>query len=345
MPDIDENVFTAFREELRKVADVPWQLLGRTVGSGFGAGALGGAAIGGGLGALHGWRDARAEGDDVVSSALHALGGGAKGGLKGGALGALGGGALGAAGAIARPELAARAAEVLEGAPGALGAASRFGQRQVHSLTGWEPEGGIGAIRGGAWDQRHNADLAKKGLEAARAGGNDVAIGRAAARAGSAQKARGAAEEVERRGMTSLPGSLRAMRADPLGAISAGAKHQWHGSSKLEKAVLLGLPAMQLTQAAASNDPNKGERIGENLGGIAGGLAFGGAPLAGQIAGGLGAGAIGKLVGHGYDRMRRPEGVVNRKPELEPVSNEQHIPVERNMSNAAMGQPPEGFGG
>lgn len=344
MPEIDERVLLAFRAELDKVADVPWQLLGRAGGVGMGVG----AGVGGTLGAAHGayrsWRDARAEGEGVGTASLHALGGGAREGLMGAGAAALGGAVLGGGLAMGRPDFAARGAGVIEGAPGAIGAFGRFGQRQVHSLTGWKPEGGISAIRGGAWDQRNHAAAMQEALEGARKGGDEVAIGHAVGRAQHAERARGAAQDVEDRGMTSLPGSFRAMKKDPLGAVRAGAMNQWRGSSKAEKALLVGLPAAQLGMAVAGHDEDKGERIGENVGGLLGGAAFGGAPLMGQLAGGIGAGLAGKAIGHGIDKMRTRSGVVNRKAELEPVDNSMNIPVERSMSASAMGQAPEGEG-
>lgn len=344
MPEINEHALASFRAELRKVAAVPWQLLGRTTGAGLGAGAGIGGAFGALHGGAHGWRDARAEGEGVGGAALHALGGAAREGLTGAAIGGVGGALAGAGGALARPELAARAAEAIEQGPGAIGSFGRFGQRQVHALTGWKPEGGLEAIRGGAWDQRRNAGLAQEALHGARAGGDEVAIGRAAEHAQRAYRARDAAQAVEDRGMTSLPGSLRAMGKDPVGALRAGAMQQWHGSSKAEKALLVGLPAAQLASASMGGEKDKGERVGESVGGLLGGAAFGGAPLAGQLVGGIGAGMVGKLIGRGVDTMRSREGIVHRKPELEPVDNSMNIPVERSMSPSAMGQPPEGAG-
>jgi hypothetical protein len=344
MSRINERVLTSFREELRKVAAIPWQELGRSTGAGMGAGAGILGALGAAHGAYRGWRDARAEGAGEEGAALRALGGGAKEGLTGAAIGGLGGALAGGAGAIARPELAARVADALERGPGAIGAFTRFGQRQVHSLTGWKPEGGLEAIRGGAWDQRENAVGALGALRGARAGGDEIAIGRAAERAQKAERARGAAQRVEDLGMTSLPGALGAMKKDPIGALRTGAAHQWHGMGRAEKALFLGVPAAQLGMAAAGNDEHKGEHVGEGIGNLAGMAAFGGAPLFGQLAGGVGAGMAGKAIGRGFDRMRSREGIVHRKPELEPVDNSMNIPVERSMSPAAMGQPPEGVG-
>lgn len=351
MPELDERVLLSFREELNKLAAVPWQALGRSVGNGMGAGAGALGALGAARGALKGWHEDRAQGGGAGEAALHALGGAAKGGLGGAAIGALGGAALSGAGALASPELAARAAGALEGGPGAIGALSRFGQRQVHGLTGWTPEGGLDAIRGGAWGQRHNVDTARAATQEAFGKvrlGDEASINHAAGKVKAlkgAERARDAAVDVESRGMTSIPGSLSAIRKDPAGALAAGAKQQWHGSTAAEKALLVGLPAAQLGMAAAGHDQNKGERIGENIGGLVGGLAFGGAPLAGQLAGGIGAGLAGKMIGRGVDHLRPQHGIVNRKPELEPVNTESHVPVERNMSSAAQGLAPEDVGG
>jgi len=322
----------------------PWQLIGRSVGAGLGAG----AGIGGALGALHGavsgYRDAREQGHGVGGAALGALGGGVREGAMGAALGGGAGMLAGGGAALARPELAARAAGAIEGAPGALGSFGRFGQRQVHGLTGWTPEEGLSSIRGGAFGARSTAEAAHKNMyDVIGQNPNDQkAVGTAIKSYAHAGRAARAAQELEDRGMTSLPGTVKAIARDPRGALAAGFKDQWHGAHPAMRAAMIGLPALDIAKTIAEpEDPEhgKGSRIGGSLAGLAAGAALGGAPLAAQAVGTLAAVPVGSLLGKGVDKLRG--GLVHRKPELEPPDNQQHVPTERELSPAAAGVLPE----
>ena len=128
MPNLDETTLSAFRDELRKLSAVHPAL-----GAGLTMGALGGLGAGG-----YGYMKARSEGKSVSDS----LGQAAKRGLQGAAIGGAAGAGLGAL------------------TPGSVGGAvSRFGQRQLHSVTGWTPSGmsreeGLQSMRAGAYDAR-----------------------------------------------------------------------------------------------------------------------------------------------------------------------------------------------
>jgi hypothetical protein len=343
MPTFDERTLEMFHVELRKIA-APWQLIGRSVGSLGGAGAGIGATLGALHGAVGGYRDAREHGRGVGGSALSAIGGGVREGAIGGALGAGAGALAGGGAALAAPELAARGARAVEGAGGPIAAFGRFGQRQVHGLTGWTPEEGLSSIRGGAFGARATADAAQKNMSDVLSNSpNDrKAVGAAIKSNAHAGRAAGAAQELEDRGMTSLPGTLKAVARDPRGALAAGFKDQWHGAHPAMRAAMIGLPAIDIANTIMGpEDPHKGkaERIGGNMAGLAAGALLGGAPLAAQAAGALAAAPVGGLIGKGVDKLRG--GLVHRKPELEPVDNQQHVSTERELSPAAAGVLPE----
>ena len=111
------------------------------LGSGAGMGSLVGAGAGGLIGGVHRYSQNRREGAGVGEAALGSLGGAARGALRGAAVGAVGGGALGAA----RPGALKPFEEMKR-----LGTMSRFGQRQVHSLTGVGDKAYVRSIGGGA---------------------------------------------------------------------------------------------------------------------------------------------------------------------------------------------------
>jgi len=328
----------SFCEELSKEAAPVGQIarqalqrglggLGAGTGVGLGAGALGGAA----LGAYKGYRESREGGGSKLQAGISGLargiGGVGKGALVGAAAGGAGLGALRAAGRLP-------GADKLIQKGGPVGALSRFGQRQVHSLTGWKPEGGIRALKGGAYD-------AKKALEGVT---DPKKLQRAKRRAELAEK-------TEALGMTSLPGYAKALagkatldgrRVGGLEALKTGLGEQWHGGGAMGKAMMIGFPAMETAKAIKGpeyeGDMSRGERIGRAIGG---GLGFGLAPIPvlgqGLLAAGTGAagGRIGRLVGGG----RKPP-----PPETEPSGGEV-APRETIMSDRATGQYPEGLVG
>lgn len=300
------------------------------VGAGIGAGAglgLGAGALAGGAGGARGaYQTAREEGAGVLSSAgrgaLGALGGAVRGAAKGAVLGAGIGGLAGAA----APTRTLSATKSLSKADNALGSLTNFGQRQLHSLSGWKPGGSarsVERIGAGAADARRE-------LGAVLAKGDPAAVAQA-------RKALGSAEKAQEMGMTSLPGLARSVRDNGLlPTVGAGLKSQWDASSGKGRALMLGLPAASLAGAVASRDkaggPGKGERIGRIVGGTLGGAV---APL--SLAGGVVLGSAleraGGAVGKGVDRLRgrRPEvpQEPSRPPASEPGDSGTAAPVER----------------
>jgi hypothetical protein len=320
-----EATIHAFRDELRKeagFADVVAKAAPRlkSMGAAGGIGALGGGVVGGGMGALKGYRESRDQGEGVGRSAL----GGLLGGLGGAARGATMGGLAGAAvGGITKAD-PSRLSEL----PGVLGSAARSGQRQVHAFTGMLSPAELEGVRGGAFDARqHLRSVMGTPAEA------------------KAQKALAATEASQNMGLTSIPGMLGAAKEHGVGkVVSTAAKEQYHAMHPAVGAAMVGLPALgaagTLARPERPDGPGKGEELGHNLGGMAGGVMGGLMPVAGaeamsRLGGGAGAG-----VGRVIDRIRGRRPVVDdlgTKPTLEPTES-QNTPSERVMSPSAAGQ-------
>lgn len=308
-----------FHDELEKIAGLSEYvaknqgMLG-SAGALLGHGAAAGAVLGGLHGAYKGYREARDQGEGAGASALHGLGG-ALGGVSSGAIGgALIGGGAGAALHTLRPQAAESLRKALSSTDSRLGALGRFGQRQMHGLTGWQPPEGYSseAIRGGSWKTKQvaNAAAGTAGFEKALA---DHEL----------QK------KVESRGLTHLPGIVEALKGPNRGeTLKLLAKHTWTNADPLMKAQLalapVGVGAALMT---GDEDKNKGQRIGATVGNVAGGvvgsaLPFGAGQLVMHAGSRIGTGA-GKLV----DKLR------GRSPtdEANSATNEgQHIPSEHH---------------
>ena len=225
---LNEIVLQGMHKELQKLGAIPWNAIGAGVGSVGGAGALGGAALGAGIGAVKNYRQAKQQGATTGQAAAAGLMGAGGGALRGGALGGLAGAAGGATLGAFSPQTAQAVRSRLTNAAGPVGAFSRYGQRQVHSLTGWTPEGK--SLREGMNEIRHGAYGAEKALNAARGelanprrSFMDVLRGRTAQqgaqlRLDNATKGYEAAVRAENRGLTSIPGYAKALKQD----VSAG---------------------------------------------------------------------------------------------------------------------------
>lgn len=339
-----------------------------TAGAGLGLGAVGGAGIGAVGGAVSGYRKAREEGQGMAgalaSGAMGAGSGAFKGGLVGGALGAAGGAAAG----HLNPQLGSALAKQ----ENAVGKVSRFGQRQLHGLTGWTPEGGLRSIHGGAHQQVQALEGARESLQnlrttapealqkarqdlsAARAAQNQHGLFTEGARAAqpAVQRAeqelakhetawqrsiQGAerqvandqrmlqlSEDMERRGLTSLPGMAKALWRDPTGTLGSALKYQWGAGNGagtwLNRGLAFGMPAATVAGAAMGPevDQEGRGRFERAARGVMGGLAFplmGALPAAGNFA--LGSyvqqplEAVGGLMGKGVDvgahLLQRPQ--------------------------------------
>jgi hypothetical protein len=165
-------------------------------------------------------------------------------------------------------------------APGGLGAAAgalgRFGQRQLHSLTGWTPKGGLEPLR--------------------------------MASHGSTGPARDALVKAEQMGLTSIPGVAKAVgKHGLLPVLRAGGAAQWHGTSPGMKALMVGLPAAGMAHAAIAQPPpgqSREESIGHEVGNLVGGIAGAPMPIIGSAVLGEGLGQAGKVIGRGVHKAR-----------------------------------------
>jgi hypothetical protein len=318
MSRLNENELLAFRDELKKTAAPNLHRLLGGVGAGAGVGALTGSLGGAALGAVRGAKAGREEGTGAIVGGLSGALGGA---VRGAGIGAAVGGAGGA--------LAPRMGN-LSSASGAVGASARFGKRQLHALTGWTPEGGLEAIRGGAYDSRQALRTAKT------------------PHIQQAQKALSSAASAQRMGLTSLPGYAKAIKEKGLKEVAkTDAAAQWHSGGIDTKALGIGLPALALASEVGKKEspegPGKGELLGRSAAGTVGGLLGSAMPIAGQIALGGAMGAAGGIVGRGVDRLRKrrpPTSGQSIPPEQQSGS---HVPTERVTSSAAAGQIPEGL--
>jgi hypothetical protein len=334
---------------------------GALSGAGGGAGAGGVIGAGGGLalGGTKGYQEAREQGANRGQALLAGLGKGigtaAKGAVIGAGAGALGGAALGA------PAGGKLMSSLAQG-EGVLAKSTRFGQRQVHGLTGATPKGfmdraGVEQMRGGSWAAKKRVAAAKAGDEAAQAATSATPgfIGRlrgqTSAQAGVAQSAKAtkelkaakkgldASEKATAMGLTSLPGYAKAVAKNPVKAISAGVGEQWHGSGPVGKALMFGFPGVtigkELVTKSEPGGPGRVERAVKNVGDLA--YTMGPVPIAGQIAAAGGLGAIGKRVSKRIGKVRKQrEGHMPATPQLDPAGGEA-VPAETIASERMSG--------
>lgn len=318
---LTEPVMHGFVDQLSKEA-FSGSAMQAGLGSGMGLGLGAGLALGGAHGAVKGYREAREQGQGVGSSALHAVSRGLGGATRGAAIGTLAGGAAGAVAGGLRPQITKSVTKGLASKDNMAGSFSRFGQRQVHSVTGWTPGGtakSIESIGAGAAGPR-------KVLENVRTSWDPKELVRA-------QSTLKATEKAQEMGLTSLPGIAKSIgREGLLPTAKAGLHAGWAGASPRMKALMVGLPAMQAVQtlrAPGGEDGRgmgKGERIGRLAGGTLGTMA---APL--SLAGGLALSSAlehgGGALGRGVDRLRRGKqpkqlepSQVQREPSRPPAS-------------------------
>lgn len=249
------------------------------------------------------------------------------------------------------------AARVVGGAAKSVGGVlGRFGQRQVHALTGWTPKAGIQSIRGGAYEAGQRLGAAKAAIapgkvvpttpgimdkvlrrtpEAVHTRG--VAAGHKELAA--AQKAHSSARKAEEMGLTSLPGYAKSLKTHGVGkTVGAGFKEQWDSMGPAGRALMLGFPAV-----GAANELSRESKPGEagrlsRAGARAGELAYmmGPVPIAGQIAAQTALSGAGKRVGALFDKKPTKPKNTSAPPSLEPAGGEAE-PGERIVSDRAMG--------
>jgi len=335
MPRFNAQTLLAFQDELEKDAAGVLDLArraggylarqGTTAGSGAALGGIAGAgmgAIGGGVGAYRQAREEGAGGGDAARAALSGtLGGVGKGLAAGAALG----GAAGLAGGGAARGLVRR----MSGGQGALSSVSRFGERQMHGLTGALPAGmgraeGLKAMGMGSSQGLESLRAAEEGAKKFKglkpADIADKATRKAAKKAlgkeETAGKVYGHQKALEEMGATSVPGYLKAMATGNAGQVL---KHSlgesWHGAGGglggwAQRGATFGLPAYMAGRAAMGPDDEtmgRGQRAGQALGMAAMGLT-GGVPIIGSMAlSGL-MGKVPEVAGKGVDALRNRAG-------------------------------------
>lgn len=358
MSELNERVLESFRSELRKIA-APGRLhaLLGSAGALGGIGAAGGALLGAGVQGTRGYLKAREQGGSVRQSlgagVSGAAGGAAKGALIGGATGLAGGAALGAV----KPDLANKVRAAVDDIPGA-----HFGQRQVHSLTGWTPEKGLGSIGHGAGPKIEAMRAAQRDAQKTLLTGKgertigDRIMGRTAEqgalkRLHGAMDAAEAAQKAEDMGLTSLPGYAKSLATRPVETIRAAVNDQWKGMSPGMKALTVGAPALELAGALKSKNEvdeqgqTKGERVGRSLANTAGGMLLSPLTMTTQMAVGGGLTALGRRAGRLIGGA--PRGALAPKPPGAPDLTQdsgQATPVEREISDRASGAAPEAIG-
>ncbi len=309
------------------------------LGVGLGVGGSLGATLGAGAGAVQGAEGGETTADKVRGALVGALGGASRGAIIGAGVGGLG--MAGAGMTQGGSKLLGRLAQG-ENAVGSLG---RFGQRQVHSVTGWTPKGfhnpqGVREMRGGAYDAAKRFSKAREGIGPLPERGPISPASRKAVKeyAGSVTQL-GAAEDAERMGLTSVPGVIKSMKDNGIGkTIATGIGEQWH-SGPMGK-LMVGLPVAGAAKEMMTPGENKGERVGGALGGL--GYSMAPVPFLGSMVAG---GAIMKGMtagGRGIDKLR-----AKRRALEYPASSSVTLdnsgsvgPVEHQYSPAALGQPP-----
>lgn len=317
------RMMVSFQDELEKRALSLPPALGRVgaflkqqagaTGAGAGVGALGGGLVGAGVQGVRGYQRAKDEGASTGQALLSGATQGLSGASTGAMVGAGIGGAAGLAGGARARGLAERA--VGGGTWNPLAASARFGQRQLHSVTGYAnaktPEGlkQLRAMRGGAYQAQERADAARKALDQARwSGASNAALQGAHKELNMATQGLQAAEKAEAMGLTSVPGYLRSLASNPVDTIRTGVAEQWRGSGLGGKLLFAGFPVAGAVGEAMSpseeGGPGRLERTGKAL---AGGLAFGAAPIPMVGMGLLSSGAeqVGGLLGAGGDALLR----------------------------------------
>jgi hypothetical protein len=307
---LDEAMLLAFRDELRKEAGFALKNIGSLGGRGALLGAGGGAILGG----IHGYQHAEENGQSGVSGAL---GGAVQGATMGGMAGGLAGGAAGG--------LVKRDLSHLTQTPGALGAASRFGQRQVHGITGMLSPAEIEGVRGGAHD-------ARQALQTAKAEGSKSVP--------RLEKALKASEKAQNMGLTSIPGYLKSMKNNGIGKTLRTSAEEQIRNQPVLTAAAVGLPLAAGALAPTEEGQGRGEAVGRAVGGAVGEIAGGMMPMGGQAALGVGSSQVGAWAGRGVDRLRGRRLHNAPTPTMEPTEAQQTA-TERVMSPAAAGQAPE----
>lgn len=178
-------------------------------------------------------------------------------------------------------------------------ALARFGQRQVHGLTGATNANGLHGL-GMDSDERASALTALKGAtpeasrwEQFRKHTPEMVAARHAGDISDAQKSLSAARKAEAMGLTSIPGIAKSLATNGVGETFRGAiGHQLHGAGNAQKALMAAGVGGSVYSAAKPVEGETGgqhaARAGKGLLSAGAGLLTGGLPiLPGMVAGSL----------------------------------------------------------
>jgi hypothetical protein len=212
----------------------------------------------------------------------------------------------------------------------------RFGQRQLHGLTGYTPKGGVRQLLPGA----RTADeiklvrrQLKSDISAAQKAGRDTkyiqglrsGADKQIKRLGETAKRWTAAEKA---GITSIPGIVKGLhpsRIGQTGKAMAGVAREGMGGIPGTLALPVAFSAPDLM------DPNQG--VGEKALGLAGDVggmvATGGLGIVPQMVGWTALGSGGRALGRTIDRKRKPKAGVPGVSPPQPLSL-QASPVQDN---------------
>jgi hypothetical protein len=290
--------------------------------------------------------------------AMSGVGGAVAGLPKGVLYGGLAGAAGGAGAAAASKGLGKKLIDLAD-----TSAAARSGQRQMHTLSGYVPEGGLERIRAGTYGAQEGLDAAKRGLEAVRANPKSKApiidriLGRSAQEAAEkglqrAQDKLDITKKTTDMGLTSVPGMVHSVRNHGVGGtIKALAQHQIKGESLPMQALQIGMPAVSLA-GQIRRDPDsideqghtKRQGIVREATNIGANLLTGPMTMTGQMLSGMG---LQKLTGMPFKRHGQPARDEGSTPPLpsanNPTDSGSNASPERVVSDRAAGITPEGY--
>lgn len=265
-------------------------------------GRLGGALIGSGIGAVGG---AQADPEDRTGGALR-------------------GAILGGVGGLAAGQVATRAGRQQ---------VKRFGQRQLHGMTGYVPRTAAQKASGIGWTGKGLG--ARERVKALEGIGMDVgekytnkakairdAMGRQTVtkslpesvrrRLAQAEVAsRQAQREAVEQGLTSLPGVAKGMVRNPLRTLKTGFVSQGPaGMAMAAVPAAMAVPGVAKGEGEYGGQGGAGRFLGENIGYT----ALGAVPMAPMMAGAVLAGKAGELMHKGVQRKQPGQVVPPRGP-------------------------------
>jgi len=231
----------------------------------------------------------------------------------------------------------------------------KFLKRQVHSVTGWTPQGFMspaGARELGAGDIESSMSAVRKAhtavnkapdveanlwdrfMDRSTAAKRQIATAKANDELTKARKGLTLSHEATNMGLTSVPGYLKSMVTNGVGkTLSTGAQQQWYTSNPAERALLFGVPAVAMAHGALAKPEEGHSRLG-NVATAASMAPFGPLPVTAATALTMG-------VEKAFKRKpKQPPRTL--LPEYSPPATSEAISpgVERSVSHSAAGMPP-----